>query len=63
MTLGSPTVNAIYLDDELSGTVIEDNLCVDSQTCFFVGGGRDTRIRLAVIFLPCYDFNRYVNLL
>jgi hypothetical protein len=40
--LGYPSVQAIYLDDELSGTVIYNNTCIDSQTCWFVGGGRDT---------------------
>jgi hypothetical protein len=39
--LGYPSVQAIYLDDELSGTVIRNNICIDSQTCWFVGGGRD----------------------
>lgn len=39
--LGYPSVQAIYLDDELSGTVIRNNTCIDSQTCWFVGGGRD----------------------
>lgn len=42
MTLGYAAVQAIYLDDEQSGTTIEGNTCVDSQTCWFVGGGRDT---------------------
>ena len=44
MTLGSPSVQAIYLDDQLSGTVIANNTCANSQTCYFVGGGRDTVI-------------------
>ena len=41
MTLGYAAVQAVYLDDQLSGTIIRDNVCLDSQTCFFVGGGRD----------------------
>jgi hypothetical protein len=45
MTLGSPSVQAIYLDDELSGTIIKDNVCIDSMTCYFVGGGRDTIVQ------------------
>ena len=45
MTLGYASVQAVYLDDELSGYVLEDNVCLDSQTCFFVGGGRDCIVR------------------
>ena len=41
MTLGSPSVQAIYLDDQWSGTVMTNNSCSQSQTCYFVGGGRD----------------------
>ena len=44
MTLGYAAVQAIYLDDQLSGTSIIGNSCYDSQTCYFVGGGRDTRV-------------------
>ena len=44
MTLGYASVQAIYLDDQQSGTSIVDNVCVDSQTCWFVGGGRDTLV-------------------
>jgi hypothetical protein len=44
-TLGYPSVQAIYLDDEQSGYVIEGNVCVNSTTCFFVGGGRDVIVR------------------
>lgn len=40
-TLGYPSVQAIYLDDQQSGVTIVDNTCTDSQTCWFVGGGRD----------------------
>lgn len=43
--LGYPSVQAIYLDDEQSGYVIENNVCEDSHTCFFVGGGRDIIVR------------------
>lgn len=42
MTLGAPSVQAIYLDDQLSGTIIDGNACYHSQLCYFVGGGRDT---------------------
>jgi len=38
-------VQAIYLDDEQSGYLIEDNVCEDSMTCYFVGGGRDNIVR------------------
>lgn len=34
-------MQAIYLDDELSGTTISNNTCIDSDNCYFVGGGRD----------------------
>lgn len=44
MTLGAPSVQAVYLDDQLSGTIITGNLCIDSQACYFVGGGRDTTV-------------------
>jgi hypothetical protein len=44
-TLGYPSVQAIYLDDEQSGYVLENNVCEDSTTCFFVGGGRDVVVR------------------
>lgn len=43
--LGYPSVQAVYLDDQLSGTILEDNICIDAQKCFFVGGGRDTIVR------------------
>lgn len=43
--LGYPSVQAVYLDDQLSGTLVEYNECVDAQKCFFVGGGRDTIVR------------------
>ncbi len=39
--LGAPSVQAIYLDDEQAGYTLEENVCEDSLTCFFVGGGRD----------------------
>ena len=38
-------MQAIYLDDEQSGYVIEDNVCEDSMTCWFIGGGRDNVVR------------------
>ena len=38
-------MQAIYLDDEQSGYLIEDNVCEDSMTCYFVGGGRDNIVR------------------
>jgi len=42
VTLGAKEVQAIYLDDELSGTILLNNTCFNSDTCYFVGGGRDT---------------------
>ena len=44
-SLGYPSVQALYLDDEHAGYVVEGNLCEDSMTCFFVGGGRDVIVR------------------
>lgn len=44
MTLGAPSVQAIYNDDQLSGTIMVNNVCEDSMLCFFVGGGRDAII-------------------
>ena len=43
--LGYPSVQAIYLDDEQSGYVIEDNVCDNAVLCYFVGGGRDNIVR------------------
>jgi hypothetical protein len=44
MTLGWPSVQAIYLDDELSGTHLINNTCVNVDTCIVIGGGRDTLV-------------------
>lgn len=41
MTLGYPSVQAIYLDDQLSGTSILNNTFINCQKGSFVGGGRD----------------------
>jgi parallel beta-helix repeat protein len=41
-SLGYPSVQAIYLDDQLSGTSIVGNTFIDCQKGAFVGGGRDT---------------------
>jgi nitrous oxidase accessory protein NosD len=35
----------IYLDDMLSGTVVEENLLIDTQRGVLIGGGRDNRVR------------------
>ena len=43
--LGYPSVQAIHLDDQQSGYVLENNVCENSTTCFFVGGGRDVIVR------------------
>jgi hypothetical protein len=43
--LGYPSVQAIYLDDQMSGWLIEDNTVIDAQMGLMVGGGRDTIVR------------------
>ncbi len=43
--LGYPSVQAIHLDDQQSGYVLENNVCENSTTCFLVGGGRDVIVR------------------
>jgi len=44
MTLGAPSVQAIYLDDQLSGTNIISNTFINCLKGSFVGGGRDVII-------------------
>lgn len=39
--LGSPSVQAIYLDDQLSGQTIVGNTFIDCVKGAFIGGGRD----------------------
>jgi parallel beta-helix repeat protein len=43
--LGYPSVQAIYLDDQMSGWVVEGNTIIDAQMGIMVGGGRDTIVR------------------
>lgn len=38
--LGSPSVQAIYFDDQLSGHVVHNNTFIDCQKGVFIGGGR-----------------------
>lgn len=43
--LGFPSVQAIYLDDTMSGWLIENNSIFDAQMGIMVGGGRDVIVR------------------
>lgn len=43
-SLGADSVQAVYLDDQLSGHVIRGNTLVDSHVGWFVGGGRDVEV-------------------
>lgn len=38
------TVQAVYLDDQLSGTIITDNLFENCMTGILLGGGRDNLV-------------------
>lgn len=42
--LGWPSVQAVYLDDQLSGTIITDNLFENCMTGILLGGGRDNLV-------------------
>jgi len=42
--LGFSSVQAIYLDDQMSGYIIMNNIVEDSDTGILLGGGRDNRI-------------------
>ena len=42
---GAGAVQAVYLDDQMSGWLWENNNFSDSDTCFFVGGGRSNVAR------------------
>jgi hypothetical protein len=37
-------VQAVYLDDQLSGTIITDNLFENCMTGVMIGGGRDNLV-------------------
>eukprot|EP00730_Choanoeca_flexa_P000772 TRINITY_DN10329_c0_g1_i3.p1 TRINITY_DN10329_c0_g1~~TRINITY_DN10329_c0_g1_i3.p1 ORF type:complete len:562 (+),score=121.97 TRINITY_DN10329_c0_g1_i3:178-1863(+) len=43
-TLGFPSVQAVYLDDEMSGWIVTNNTFIDCQKGVFVGGGRKTHV-------------------
>eukprot|EP00039_Didymoeca_costata_P009071 m.120145 g.120145 ORF g.120145 m.120145 type:complete len:652 (+) comp14348_c0_seq2:16-1971(+) len=43
--LGFPSVQAIYLDDQMSGWTVEGNTIIDSQVGMLLGGGRDNIVR------------------
>lgn len=42
--LGAPAVQAIYLDDQLSGQSVVNNTIIDSHTGLLLGGGRDNYV-------------------
>lgn len=44
-TLGSPSVQAVYLDDQMSGWVVANNTFVDCQTGILLGGGRQSTLQ------------------
>lgn len=46
--------NAVYLDDQASGIVVENNLFVNSGRGILIGGGRDNRIT-GNVFVGCDD--------
>jgi hypothetical protein len=50
--LGFPSVQAIYLDDQMSGFSVIGNDILDSDTGILIGGGRDHRI---------VSNNRFIN--
>jgi len=43
-TLGYPHVQALYLDDQMSGYSLINNTIFDSDTGILLGGGRDNRV-------------------
>eukprot|EP00055_Hartaetosiga_balthica_P013824 m.72705 g.72705 ORF g.72705 m.72705 type:complete len:778 (+) comp8394_c0_seq3:126-2459(+) len=43
--LGSPSVQAIYLDDEMSGYEVYNNTFYDCQVGMFIGGGRWNKVK------------------
>ena len=43
--LGYPSVQAIYLDDQMSGWLVEGNTVIDAQMGIMVGGGRDVVVK------------------
>jgi len=49
--LGYPSVQAIYLDDQMSGWLIEGNTVIDAQMGIMVGGGRDTIVKVRTVTL------------
>jgi len=49
---GAGDVQAIYLDDWTSGTVVRGNICVGARRGVLVGGGRDNQIENNV-FIDC----------
>ena len=42
--LGATSVQAIYLDDQMSGWQIYNNTFIDSHVGMFIGGGRDNKL-------------------
>lgn len=43
--LGAPSVQAIYLDDQMSGWMIYNNTFIDCQVGMFIGGGRRNEVK------------------
>ena len=39
-----PIVNGVYMDDQLCGTLVQNNTFIDCQQAVLVGGGRDTAV-------------------
>jgi parallel beta-helix repeat protein len=44
ISLGWPSVQGVYLDDQMSGWVVEDNTFINCQTGILIGGGRRNNI-------------------
>jgi hypothetical protein len=43
--LGYPSVQAMYLDDQMSGWTVVNNTVIDAQMGLMVGGGRDNIVQ------------------
>jgi hypothetical protein len=58
-TLGTPSVQAVYLDDQLSGTLVLNNTFIDCPVGVVVGGGRDTTVfgNMCVHSIYCVHFD------
>ena len=56
--LGGVSVNTIYLDDQMSGYLIENNTFINCQNAMFVGGGR----RNILMYNYCFDVDTCAHL-